>query len=185
MKVVVLNGSPIKNGITKQITDFVFEGIDCELKTYYAYYTDIKACIACEYCFTHPNECVIKDEFQIMMKDFDEADLVVLASPLHFTSFTGKLLSSISRMQYLFALKYEHKQEIPFKNKKGLTIITGGNDYPTMFNAIEPVDSIIYRHINAKKVDRLLIKATDKYSIAELKDQYKDKIDEIRGFIND
>ena len=185
MKVVVLNGSPIKNGITKQITDYVFEQIDCEIKTYYAYFVDIKPCIACMYCFKNPNECVIKDEFQEMMSDFDDADLIVLASPLHFSSFTGKLLSSISRMQYLFALKYEHKQEIPFKNKKGLTIITGGNDYPTMFNAINPVDSIIYRHINAKEVNRLLIKATDKFSVEELIENYQEEIEEVRKFINE
>ena len=185
MKIVVLNGSPQKKGITSQIVDYVLAGIEAEIKEYYAYYEDIKPCVACLYCFTHPNECVIKDDFQKMMADFMEADLVILASPLHFSSMTGKLLSAISRMQYLFALKYEHKQPIPFKDKKGLSIITGGNNYPTMFNAIEPVDSIIYAHINAKKVERLLIKATDKHSIPELKEIYADRIKDIKEFINE
>jgi len=184
MKIVVVNGSPLKNGITKQMTDYIFEGIDCEIKTYYSYYADIKACIACEYCFSHANECVIKDEFQTMMTDFDEADVIVLASPLHFSSYTGKLLSSISRLQYLFALKYVHKLPIPFKNKKGLSIITGGNDYPTMFNAVKEVDAIIYDHINATKTDKILIKATDQHSIAELKEVYAEDIKRIREFIN-
>ncbi|MDF9867766.1 multimeric flavodoxin WrbA [Bacilli bacterium PM5-3] len=184
MKVVVLNGSPLKKGLTAQLTDYIFETIDCEIKTYYAYYTDIKSCVACKYCFSHPNECVIKDEFQTMMKDFDEADLVVLASPLHFSSFTGELLSTISRLQYLFGLKYVHKLPIPFKNKKGLTIITGGNDYPTMFNAIKNVDSLIYNHINVKEYDRVLVKATDKYSMEEIKVQYAEDIERVREFIN-
>ena len=184
MKVVVVNGSPLKNGLTKQITDHVFEGIDCEIKTYYAYYVDIKACVACEYCFSHPNECVIKDEFQQMMADFHDADLVVLASPLHFSSFTGKFMSAISRLQYLYGLKYVHQQPIPFKDKKGLSIVNGGNDYQSMFDSIKAIDPIIYSHINAYKTDRLLIKATDDYSITEIKENYAKEIQEIREFIN-
>ncbi|MDL2212135.1 flavodoxin family protein [Erysipelotrichaceae bacterium OttesenSCG-928-M19] len=185
MKIVVLNGSPQKNGITKQITDYLLKNINAEITTHYAYEVNVKACIACHYCFKHPNECVIKDDFQQIMTDFAQADVVVLASPLHFSSFTGQLLSVISRMQYLFALKYEHKQEIPFKNKKGVTIITGGNDYKSMFDAIKPVDSIIYNHINAKKRQRLLIKATDQYSVPELIEQYQAEIIDIISFIKE
>lgn len=183
MKIVVLNGSPQKKGITSQIVDYVLADIEAEVKKYYAYYDDIKPCVACLYCFSHPNECVIKDDFQKMIADFNDADLIILASPLHFSSMSGQLLSVISRLQYLFALKYEHQQAIPFKDKKGLTIITGGNNYPTMFKAIEPVDSIIYAHTNAKKVERLLIKATDKHPVAELKEIYAQRINEIKAFI--
>ncbi|MEG0284311.1 MAG: flavodoxin family protein [Erysipelotrichales bacterium] len=182
MQVVVINGSPLEKGITTQITDIVLKG--CDVKTYYAYKANIKPCIDCKYCFRNPNECIYKDEFQVMIEDISQADLVVLASPLHFSSFSGELLSSISRMQYLFALKYVHKQELPFKKKKALTIITAGNNYPTMFDAIKPVDSLIFSHINATNIQRLLIKETDKYTVDELTEIYKDEIKEIQNYIN-
>lgn len=183
MKVVILNGSPDKKGVTKQITDYVFADIDCEISEHWSYYSDIKPCVDCQYCFRNPNLCVIKDDFQNMMEDFREADLIVLASPLHFSSFTGKLLTSISRMQYLFALKYIHNLESDFTKKRGLTIVTGGNDYHNMFQAIDAVDKIIYDHMNVENIDRLLIKATDKDSVENIINMNLSKIDEIRKYI--
>lgn len=183
MKVVILNGSPDKTGVTKQITDYIFSDSDCELKEYWAYDLEAKACIDCQYCFKNPNQCIIKDDFQILMEDFKQADLIVLASPLHFSSFTGELLTSISRMQYIFALTYVHKLPSDFKEKKALTIITGGNDYPSMFKAISPVDTIIYNHLNVKEKERLLIKATDKSPVTELIQNNITEINEIRKYV--
>lgn len=185
MKVVILRGSPRKNGITNQIVDEVFKDLDFEYKIYDAYDDNIAACIACDYCFDNENECVIIDDFQQMVADIDQADLVVMASPLHFSVHTGKLLSMISRFQYLFALKYHHRQPIPFKNKYGLTITTGGNDYKTMFEANRLVDKIVFDHINAFTTDSLNIKKTDDYSIEELIVNYQEDITRIRKFISE
>lgn len=186
MKVVILKGSPRKKGVTNTFVNEVFKDIDCEIKEYEAYYNDIKPCIDCRYCFSHEEECVIKDEFQTMMADISEADLVVLASPLHFSTFTGKLLSMISRMQLYYAVKYHFKKPLPFKDKYALSIICGGNNYPTMFEAPELSDRIIYPHLNANKgIERLEIKKTDKFEIEELIDMYQDDIIRVRKYIED
>lgn len=183
MKIVILNGSPLKNGNTKKICDHLFENSNAKIITYYAYYSDIRACTACEYCFRHENVCVIKDEFQQMMSDIDDCDLVVLASPLHFSCYSGKLLAMLSRMQYIFALIYVHKKPVPFKNKKALTIVNGGNDYKDMFDAIKPIDRMLYDHMNVKEVKKLLIRDTDDRSIDEIFEFYKDEMEVIKEYI--
>ncbi|MDR3215213.1 MAG: flavodoxin family protein [Bacilli bacterium] len=184
MKIVILNGSPNKQGTTKQLCDYLFKDQN-EVITYYAYDNKVKACIGCNYCFNHKNKCIYdgKDDFKKVMADVIEADLLVLASPLHFSSFSGKLLSLISRLQVYFPLKYYYKEPLPFKDKKGLSIIVGGNDYPTMFDAIKPVDRIIYNHTNAKQVKRLLFKGSDQYSFEELITKNSEFINEIKLFI--
>lgn len=183
MKIVILNGSPLKNGKTKKICDRLFEGVDAQIITYYAYFSDIRACTACEYCFKHENVCVIKDEFQVMMADIDDCDLVVFASPLHFSSFSGKLLAMVSRLQYLFALSYIHKKPLPLKPKKALTIVSAGNNYPGMFDAIKPVDSMIYSHMNVKEIKRLLINQSDNRSIDDIFEIYQDEVKDLKEYI--
>lgn len=183
MKIVVISGSPLKKGITTQLFDHIMEGIDAQVITYNAYHDEIASCIDCKYCFTHFNECIIKDDFQKMVKDMDDADLVVLLSPIHFSTYSAKLLQAISRLQTVFAVKYEFKKELPFKNKKGLAVVTGGNNYPTQFDSFDPIDHVIFRHINAFDVDKIHVKKTDKYSMEEIFEVYKDDIERIKEFI--
>lgn len=186
MKVVILKGSPRKKGVTNTIVNEVFKDFTGEIKEYEAYYADIKPCVDCRYCFSHEGECVIKDEFQVMMEDIMEADLVVIASPLYFSTLTGKFLSMISRMQCYYALKYHYKKPLPFKDKYGLSIICGGNNYPTMFDAPELSDKLIYRHLNANKgVKRLEIKQTDKFEVEQLIEMHKEEILELRKYLKD
>lgn len=182
-KIVILNGSPLKNGHTTKICNHIFKDMDAQIITYFAYFSEMRACTACEYCFKHENECVIKDEFQNMMADIADSDVVVLASPIHFSSFSGKLLTMVSRMQYVFALKYIHGKPSPFKPKKGITIVSGGNDYPTIFDAIKPVDTLIFDHVNAEEIKRLFIRSTDAYTMEEIFEQHHDEIEEIIAFL--
>ncbi|MDR1781469.1 MAG: flavodoxin family protein [Bacilli bacterium] len=182
MKIVIINGSPNKNGYTNHVVDEVFKDFNHEIIKYFAYDLDVNTCIGCNYCFSHCNECIFdnKDQFRSLMNDVIECDLLVLASPLHFSSFSAKLLSVISRMQVYFPMKYEYKQTLPFKDKQALTIAVGGNDYPTMFDAIKAVDRIIYMHTNVNDIKRLLLKGSDKYNKDEFVRKYQLDIENIR-----
>jgi multimeric flavodoxin WrbA len=185
MKVVVLNGSPHLNGYTMQLVNKVFEDYQGTIKVYHAYQMGINPCIGCNYCFENENDCIYKnkDQFFSFIEDIAQADLFVLASSLNFSTFTGQLLSVISRMQYLFGIKYIFKHELPLKNKKGLTIITAGNNYPSMFTSIEPIDNVIHSHLNVKEIKRLLVNKTDRISIDDIFENYKEEIETIKEYI--
>lgn len=187
MKVVVLNGSPHTNGYTMKLVNEVLDNVVCDKKIYHAYQMNVNSCIGCNYCFENENDCIYrnKDDFFSFMDDVKEADFFILASSLNFSTFTGELLRIISRMQYLFGIKYIFKHEIPFKNKKGITIITGGNNYPSMFDSIKPIDKVIHSHLNVKDIKRLLIKKTDKLNYEEMLTTYQKEIQEIKEYINE
>ena len=101
MKVVILNGSPHANGNTKAMVEAFAKGakgaghevVECPVGT-----MNIKGCLACEYCHTKgEGKCVQKDDMEKVYPELASADVVVLASPVHYFSITGQLQSAIAR----------------------------------------------------------------------------------------
>lgn len=123
MKILVLNGSPRTNGNTKQMVSAFAEGaasaghqvdiIDvCRKK--------IAGCLACEYCHTKDDRhCVQQDDMQEVYPLLDEAEMIVLASPVYYHSFSGQLQCAINR---IYAL------DKPKKLKKAALFLSSGSD---------------------------------------------------------
>lgn len=101
MRILVLNGSPRPKGNTKQMVDAFREGaksaghrvdvIDVCKKR-------IAGCLACEYCHTKGNGvCVQKDDMREVYSLLEEADMLVLASPIYYHGVSGQLKCTIDR----------------------------------------------------------------------------------------
>ena len=102
MKVLILNGSPRKNGNTTILLDEackVFEAEGVEYKIIDVGQKNIRGCAGCGYCSTH-DECAIKDEVNEAAKYFKEADGLVVASPVYYASPNGTLISFLDRLFY-------------------------------------------------------------------------------------
>lgn len=101
MKITVLNGSPRVNGNTMAMVQSFKQGAESvghEVEIVNVGTMKINGCIACEYCHTSGNgECVQKDDMQRVYSSLEEADMVVLASPVYYWSFSGQLQSTITR----------------------------------------------------------------------------------------
>lgn len=104
MKVLIINGSPRKDGNTafavKQITD-VFD--DCpdieEYEVFEVGKSDIRGCIACNFC-KKEGRCVFDDAVNELAPKFEQADGMVIASPVYYASPNGTLLSLLDRLFY-------------------------------------------------------------------------------------
>lgn len=101
MKIVILNGSPHQSGNTKALVDAFTKGaksaghevVECPVGT-----MNIKGCLACEYCHTKgEGKCVQQDDMQKVYPELATADVVVLASSVHYFAVTGQLQSAIAR----------------------------------------------------------------------------------------
>lgn len=182
MKMVIVNGSPDKFGDTQYFIDEVVKDFEGEIIQYNPYFMNFKACVDCRYCQKNFNECCIKDDFQQFSKDVVECDLLVVASPLHFSCFSGQLLSLFSRFQTVFMTR-DFEEELEIKPKKAITIVVGGNKYPNMFGAIPFVDRILYIDLNVVESKRLLVNNTDKQTLEQLTIEHMDTIKELRNFI--
>ena len=69
------------------------EVVECTVGT-----MNIKGCLGCEYCHGKgEGKCVQKDDMEKVYPELATADVVVLASPVHYFNFRGQLQSAIAR----------------------------------------------------------------------------------------
>lgn len=127
MKIFVLNGSPRPHGNTAAMVAALAKGAQenghqvdvvnvCQKK--------IAGCLACEYCHKkdsgHERQCVQQDDMQEVYPLLDEAEMIVLASPVYYHSFSGQLQCAINR---IYAL------DKPKRLKKAALILSSGSDH--------------------------------------------------------
>ena len=101
-KVLVLNGSPHPHGCTATALDEVIktlneEGIETELIQVGG--QDIRGCIACGNCRKN-GRCVFFDLVNETADKFEEADGLVVGSPVYYGSPNGTILSFMDRLFY-------------------------------------------------------------------------------------
>jgi multimeric flavodoxin WrbA len=131
MKTLIINGSPRKNGNTATLLHQLKKHLNGEVFQVDTYYANSSPCYDCRHCWTNA-ECIIKDEMQDIFKIMDEADNVVVASPIYFGNLTGSLLNWASRLQYFWVSKNIRKvQPISTKYRKGVVIliVNSGKDH--------------------------------------------------------
>ncbi len=102
MKVLLLNGSPHKEGCTytalQEIADELKKnGISSEI--YYIGIDAIRPCMACGGC-SKLGKCVIDDEVNDFVNKAAEFDGFVFGSPVHYASASGVIVPFLDRVFY-------------------------------------------------------------------------------------
>lgn len=102
MKVLMINGSPRINGNTSIALNemeqiFLQEGIESEIVQIGN--KDIRGCIACASCRDR-GRCVFDDEVNQLAPKFEEADGLVIASPVYYASANATLIACLDRLFY-------------------------------------------------------------------------------------
>ena len=102
MKVLLINGSPRANGCTATALDemikvFSAEGVETEV--IHVGNQDIRGCISCNTCW-ETGKCVMDDLVNEVAKKFEQADGLVLGSPVYYGSPNGTLLAFADRLFY-------------------------------------------------------------------------------------
>lgn len=102
MKVLLLNGSPKVNGNTsialaqmEQI--FRQEGIEAE--TVQVGHLAVRGCISCYAC-RQKGQCIFDDVVNELAPKFQEADGLVIASPVYYASANATLIAVLDRLFY-------------------------------------------------------------------------------------
>ena len=102
LKVLMLNGSPRKNGniaLAFSEMEKIFEQNGVEYENILLGRMDIRGCIACETCRKN-KKCVFDDIVNELAVKFEEADGLVLGSPVYYGSANGTLMSAVQRLFY-------------------------------------------------------------------------------------
>ena len=125
MKVLIINGSPRKDGNTSVALNemtkvFEEQGIDAEVVQIGN--KDVRGCIACGSCATK-GKCVFDDVVNELAPKFEEADGLVVASPVYYASANATLIACLDRLFYSTG-------NIPKHMKVGAAVVScrrGGN----------------------------------------------------------
>lgn len=99
MKILVLTGSPRKNGNSNTLADNFIKGateVGHEIVRFDAAQKDVHPCIACNTCGMN-GPCVFKDDFEFVRKHIVDADMVVFATPMYYFGFSAQLKTVIDR----------------------------------------------------------------------------------------
>ena len=102
MKVLILNGSPRVNGNTtialnEMISIFDSEGVETEVVQIGN--KDIRGCIACGSCKAN-GKCMFDDIVNELAPKFENADGLVIASPVYYASANATLIACLDRLFY-------------------------------------------------------------------------------------
>lgn len=101
-KVLIINGSPHTHGSTARVLEeavsiFKESGVACDLVSIG---TDvIRGCIGCGSC-RKIGKCAFDDKVNEAAKLFEEADGIIVASPVYYASPNGSLIAFLDRLFY-------------------------------------------------------------------------------------
>ena len=102
MKVLMINGSPHKNGCTYTALNeiaktLINEGIESEI--YYIGTEPVAPCRACGAC-GKLKKCVIDDKVNKLLETLNDYDGYIIGSPVHYASSAGGLIPFLDRLFY-------------------------------------------------------------------------------------
>ena len=123
-KILILSGSPRKDGNTAILVDWFAEGARAKgarveiVRTAFLKYKS-NGCTACRACQKLDEyECVINDEAKPVLAKMAKVDVIVMATPLYFFGASAQLKLVFDRMFSLY--KWDNKagtMETPLKGK--------------------------------------------------------------------
>lgn len=102
MKVLIINGSPRVGGnttvaVNELVKTFESEGVETEV--WQIGNQDVRGCIACGTC-AKKGSCVFDDVVNKLAPKFEEADGLVVASPVYYASANATLIACLDRLFY-------------------------------------------------------------------------------------
>jgi multimeric flavodoxin WrbA len=102
LKVLILNGSPRVGGnttIALREMEQIFVENNIEVENIQVGNKDIRGCIACGSCAKN-GKCVFNDMVNEIAPKFEEADGLVIASPVYYASANATLVALLDRLFY-------------------------------------------------------------------------------------
>lgn len=173
MKVMLINGSPRKNGATGTILRKIGEAISLhkEAEIDFVHLIDLKMeyCKGCEVCYKSGG-CIINDDMEKLALRMRNADAVILGSPTYAQNVSGLMKTFIDRGHFVMeqALAYKYavvvatgenygKQDVA-KILRKLVLYSGGRNCESIALNVE-----FYKELNCDdKLQRKIENVSEK-----------------------
>lgn len=123
MNVLAINGSPRKNWNTAILLNKALEGAasqGAQAELIHLYDLNFKGCISCFACKVKNGKsygkCAMQDDLTPVLKKVEQADALILGSPIYFGNVTGEMRSFIERLAFPY-LVYDANYSSLFTKK--------------------------------------------------------------------
>jgi multimeric flavodoxin WrbA len=164
-EVFVLLGSPRRDGYTARMLDYFFRRMDGagtkeRANIFNAYKANIKPCIHCGHC-KKIRGCIY-DDFIPVERGLENADILIVASPVYVMGFPAPLKAVLDRTQQYFEAKFSHGVEKPIKkHKAALFFASYGSADGSGVAMMEKQLELVFRVMNANLVATVVSPNTD------------------------
>jgi len=144
VKILGIYGSPRKGGNSEVVLDRVLEGAaaaGAEVKTVHVRDLKMSGCLECGACEKEGN-CVVKDDMQKVYPLLEEADVIVLASPIFFYGLSAQAKAVVDRAQALWSRRMLKKPRSQWKNHEsgtGYLVAVGATKGKNLFEGVKYV----------------------------------------------
>lgn len=99
-KVLIISGSPRKNGNTEALVKKFAAGAEKaghQVEVIHLADKKIGYCVNCDSCRRNKTDCVFDDDARVIVSKTLECDVIVLATPVYFYNVTAQLKTLIDR----------------------------------------------------------------------------------------
>lgn len=130
--ILILNGSPNKESKTLSIAKELLSDSKEEKVFIDTYNLNVTSCDDCKYCSTKIG-CSKRDDMDKLHPLFEQADTLIITSPVYFGALSDRIMVIINRFQRYFSQKFDLKDlNVPsFKNT--ILITSQGSKKKSMF----------------------------------------------------
>lgn len=140
--IVVLCGSPRKNGNSSLLADAFIEGAEREgnkIQKIYVADKKIGYCKGCNYCF-NGGKCIQNDDMTEIYEILNNADVLVISTPVYFYNISAQLKTLIDRLH--------NPVRNGFKIKKLALLAVGASTLPFVFDAVLQTYNSVLKYFN-------------------------------------
>ncbi len=111
-KVLIVSSSPRKGGNSETLARKFAEGAISagnEVKVIAVRDVKLQFCTGCLYCQSH-DRCVLGDGMNELYSEFENADVLVFATPVYYYSVSGQLKTFLDRLNPLYPRENKFKE---------------------------------------------------------------------------
>lgn len=151
MRIVILEGSPNKNGSSNLLADCFRQGAEEAghsveiVDTAHAHINPCTGCIHCGY----EGPCVQKDDMATIRQKILRADMVVFVTPLYYYGMSAQLKTVIDRF-------CAFNSSIQRKHLKSALLVAAWNSDNWTFEALESHYKTLVRYLNLEDMGMVL-----------------------------
>ena len=153
MKIVVLTGSPHKNGTSNTLAREFIRGAEeagHEVLRFDTAFLKIHPCIGCDHCGMN-GPCAFNDDMPKVLDAILDSDMLVFVTPIYYFGFSAQIKSAIDRF-------YSRNGQIQRKHLKSAFIATAWNNDDQVMQGVEKHIEILIDYLNLDNEGMILAK---------------------------